>query len=148
AQRAIRDYLDGAHGEMVVKLSNLRAFAQQPIGLRARAPNGLVEADIELVLLEELAIDVNIVPGPTRVLQFAPAEHDAALVGGNGGLLGIGSGFRRHLGAHQFLSVVEQHAVGFAIFVLGDFSTEWAGSIAIDAGKLERGSVDYGRMAV
>src|SRR5262249_10255653 len=148
AQRAIGDNLDRAHGEVVVKLSDLRAFAQQAIGLPPRTPPGLVDADVELLLLVELAIDVNVVPRSTRILQFAPAEHDAALVGGDGRFLGIGSGFRRHLGTHQLLRVIEQHAVGFAVFVFGDFSTEWAGSVAIDAGKLKRSGVDDNRVAI
>src|SRR5262249_45007106 len=38
--------------------------------------------------------------------------------------------------------------VWFAVFVFGDFSAEWAGSVAVDSGELKRGGIDDNRVSV
>ena len=61
-QRAIRHHLDGAHREVMVEETDLRAFAQQAVSLRAGTIHGFVYANFQFPLLVEFAVHIHVIP--------------------------------------------------------------------------------------
>src|SRR6516164_6618847 len=133
---------------MVIESADLRAFLEQAIGLRAGSRHRLVDTDLQLALLIEFAVHGHVVPGSSGILNFTPAKHKTAVIRGQRSLLRVRTNLRRNMVANQGLRVVQEHAVGLAVFILRDLTAKGIWGVAINSRELEGSGINDGPVTV
>src|SRR4029453_11483271 len=94
----------------VIEEADVRPLAQQPLRVRARPANRLVDAELDLLFPVELFEQLDfgeIAPG---ILNLRPAELDAAARADDERLLQVAGLGGRQVAGHESLRAVEEHA--------------------------------------
>src|SRR5687767_15997652 len=104
--------------------------------------HGFVNAKLDCARIVKFLEDLDVCVTAARILNLRPAEFDISFYSKHNCTFGIFRRRRRNTPADQPLRGVNQHSVWFAgLFVFGDFSAEWVGSVLIDAGEFQRSTI-------
>src|ERR1051325_7192875 len=117
-ERAVGIKLQRTHCQMIIVSADDWAIAEQPLRLRARRGQRLVDAQLDLAFVMQFLEDFNVGKTSARVLHLGPAQLDVALHAKEDSAFGIRRGRAWNVTLYQILRRVEKHSVRLATLLV------------------------------